>query len=224
MTKYIIIAAGEATRWGNHLGVPKHFAPINGEPIIRRTVRQLRERGVAQDDIYVVSKDYELSGCVNVYPKLNYKDNDDADKFLSSRQYWDAKGRTVVMYGDVYFSEEAIDIILEDRRKSWTLFCRPTANEKYHYPYGECFAVSMYPSSYDKAEKMLHRIAEEKKAGRIKRCGGWEWARAMANMNLTKHYNELNVYTIINDVTNDVDFPDDYERLRKAVEDDLHLS
>lgn len=223
MTKYIIIAAGEATRWGNHLGVPKHFAVINGEPIIKRTVRQLRERDVAQDDIFVVSKDYELSGVVNVYPKLNHK-NAEADKFLSSRGYWSKHGRTVILLGDVYFTDNAIDKIMNDMNRNWTFYCRPEPHEKYGYPWGEGFAVSFYPKDIRTAENKLHKITEVYRRGDLKRCGGWEWARAMANMNLTKHYNELNVYTIISDATNDIDFPDDYERLRKAVEDDLHLS
>ena len=35
------IADGDGTRWGNYLGVPKHLAPVDGVPILYRTVRLL---------------------------------------------------------------------------------------------------------------------------------------------------------------------------------------
>ena len=33
------MADGEGKRWGNYLGIPKHLIEIDGEPIIKRTVR-----------------------------------------------------------------------------------------------------------------------------------------------------------------------------------------
>ena len=35
----IFICAGEATRWNNYGGTPKHYAILNGEPIIERATR-----------------------------------------------------------------------------------------------------------------------------------------------------------------------------------------
>lgn len=107
--RIIIIAAGDATRWGNYMGVPKHYAVINGEAVIERIVRLLKKRG--QNDIWVVSKHYEIAGVHNYRAKLNPR-NHDADKFLSSSDLWHPAKRTIVVYGDVYFTESAIDTIL----------------------------------------------------------------------------------------------------------------
>lgn len=63
-TTAIIICAGDATRWGNYLGVPKHLIEIEGERLLDRTVRLLRERGIT--DIFIVvkrpSKKYRVEG------------------------------------------------------------------------------------------------------------------------------------------------------------------
>lgn len=100
--KAIIIAAGQATRWNNHLGVPKHFAPVDGEPILHRTVRLLCERGVR--DINIIAKPgdnrYLIPDTVTHTPKTRL-DFGDADKFLSSRDLWDTDGRTTIGRWDV---------------------------------------------------------------------------------------------------------------------------
>ena len=42
--RIVILCAGDATRWGGYLGLPKHLVPIHGEPLLHRTVRLLRTR------------------------------------------------------------------------------------------------------------------------------------------------------------------------------------
>ena len=44
--KYIIMAAGKGTRWNNYLGIPKHLIEINGETLLARTTRLLKENGI----------------------------------------------------------------------------------------------------------------------------------------------------------------------------------
>lgn len=44
--RYIIMAAGKGTRWNNHLGVPKHLVKINGETLLGRTTRLLKENDI----------------------------------------------------------------------------------------------------------------------------------------------------------------------------------
>jgi len=52
---FIIMADGDGKRWNNYLGIPKHLVEINGEPIIKRTVRLLKENGV--NNIIITSRD-----------------------------------------------------------------------------------------------------------------------------------------------------------------------
>ncbi len=217
-TRFIIIAAGNGSRWDNHLGIPKHYAMIDGEPIIERTVRLLKERGA--QDIWVVSTKYDMPDARPYYPTLN-PDNEDADKFISSQDIWSKNRRTVVIYGDVYFTENAIDIILNEPCPYYRLFCRPTHSEKFGYPYGECFAVSFYSLDHGSLKYNLQRLVHLFKADVIDRIGGWELTRLMAGVpihEMNDHKNFLENYIIIDDETNDVDYPSDYELLKKAVE------
>lgn len=216
----IIICAGEATRWGNHLGVPKHFAPIDGEPILNRTVRQLLERGMR--DIHVVSKDdprYKIEGAEQYIARVDYENNADADKFLSSKELWNKDGRTIVMYGDCFFTDDAIDQILKFDNRRWTLFCRPFASKITRTPWGECFAQSFYPEDIEKHESALHLTARLFKEGAISRCGGWEHFNAFIGKE-TKDITNVEADSlmasdhcyVINDWTDDFDYPEDYDR------------
>ena len=217
----IIICAGEAKRWANHLGVPKHLVPVDGEPILNRTVKLLEQNGVA--DIHIVSKDdprYDVDGAEQYIPELNYAEHADADKFLSSKALWNREGRTVVFYGDVYFTQAAITVICHYAKTEWTLFCRPNKSSYTGSPWGECFAQSFYPHDIPKHETALHRIARLYKRGVINRCGGWEHYRAMIGLPDNKIRSKIfkRNFVEIDDFTDDFDYPEDYERFlaRKA--------
>lgn len=215
-TRYIIICAGEASRWGNYLGVPKHFANLNGEPILHRTIRLLTKHKISPDDIYVVSRDYDIGRVRNYTAKLNPR-NHDADKFLSSHELWNKDGRTVILYGDVYFSEEAIQTIINDETPYWRLFCRPWASEITGTEYGECFAVSFFPFDHKTCKKKLKQLIHLYNGGLLGRIGGWEWSRMMAEVDIryiADHLDDLPVYIVIDDETDDIDYPVDYERMK----------
>lgn len=216
-TVAIIIAAGEATRWGGYNGVKKHFAVIDGEPIIERTVRLLNN----YDDmkIYVVGADeeYQIKGSELYIPTKNKK-NFDADKFLNSQDLWNKNGRTLVVYGDVFFTEYAIERIMGNHEVDWRLYARPYASEYTGTPYGECFVQSFYPHNFADHHAALRRIVDLYSKGLIPRCGGWEHYRQMIRIPETEMYRHLvgEKLEVIDDYTDDVDYPEDYERIKKA--------
>lgn len=225
-TRAIIICAGEATRWNGYLNTPKHLIKIEGERLLDRTVRLLSERGV--QEIFTVVKEktptYHVDGAVQYKAKLNPEKNVDADKFLSSRELWNEYGRTIVIYGDCYFTEEAMDTIVSFPERDWQLFCRPEASEVTGTPWGECFAFSFYPEHHADQEEKLNYIAELYKAGTITRCGGWEHYRALTGrkgIKVRRPHKMTDHYTEINDWTDDFDFPGDFiewtSRRAKAV-------
>lgn len=215
-TRAIIICAGEASRWDNYLNTPKHLITIEGERLLDRTVRLLNERGVKE--VYVVvkriTKEYQTKGATQWVAKLNPEENVDADKFLSSKELWNPKGRTLVFYGDCYFTEEAMDTIVGFEKREWTLFCRPNASEITGTPWGECFAQSFYPEHLESHETSLHYIARLYKEKVITRCGGWEHYRAMTGRTGRKvrlpHVMTTN-YVEIDDWTDDFDYPKDLD-------------
>ena len=200
----IIICAGEATRWNNHLGVPKHLIEVDGETILQRTVRLIRKYCNADTKIYIVVKNlkdkrYFVEGSATVCADLETR-NKDADKFLSSRHLWSNDSRTIVFYGDVWFSDDAMKTIIKHKEDEWVLF----ANKD------ECFAQSFYPK--DKAEhlKALESVRDMHCSGDIGRCGGWEHYRKMNGYPVREHkYGKR--FFLIDDLTDDFDYPKDYD-------------
>jgi hypothetical protein len=213
-TRAIIIAAGDATRWNNHKKIPKHFAMVDGEPIIKRTVALLQGYDC---DVHVVAKTprYKINGSQLYIPSLK-GENADADKFLSSRELWNELGRTVILYGDVYFTGGAMDKIMNHPHPGWNLFGRVGASSFTGGNHGECFAISFYHDYIPEFEAALRRIINLWFNGRIDRCGGWEVYKAMIKMpdDVFFFHDEPLVgrrFTNIDDWTEDFDWPIDYE-------------
>ncbi|MDG4792013.1 NTP transferase domain-containing protein [Micromonospora sp. WMMD1102] len=190
MTTVIVICAGEASRWQNYTGTAKHLIAPEGERLIDRTVRLFRDAGAER--VLVVSKPgdtrYEVDGAERVDAQLR-PDNGDADKFLSSRHMWSDTGRTVVVYGDVWFEHAAVTEIMR-ARGDWTLYCRSGPSPITGATSGECFAVGFHPQHHTEYETALRRVASLWRSGVLRRCGGWESYRAIAggpNADLRRH-------------------------------------
>lgn len=103
--QYIIMANGQGTRWNNFLGISKQEAVINGERLIDRTVRLIKEK--TKDKVYILSsnKRHDNDNAIRIV--------DHADKFENYSLAYDyINEETVYLYGDTYYEEEAIDAII----------------------------------------------------------------------------------------------------------------
>lgn len=224
--RVLILAAGDATRWGNYLGVPKHLAPLIGEPILHRTVRLIRE--LAPDaDVRIVVKDkrdplYDVPGSRRYKARLN-PGNGDADKFLSSRHLWDPQDRTIVLYGDCFFTREALHTILTaEPVDGWWFVGRFGQSSFTGCVGGECFAFILDPPGHHRFEAALHRVADLWRDGVIARCGGWETYRALHGLpddqileyigtDGSNRNPNLGHCTVVDDWTEDLDAPSDWK-------------
>lgn len=200
----IIIAAGEATRWNNYRDTPKHLLQIGGEPILHRTARLLKQH---VPTVWVVGPNdgrYHQHGAniFTVEPKPS-----DADKFYSSKPLWN--GHTLIVYGDVYFTDHAIDTMCQPVDE-WTLFCRPEGSTITGSPYGECWGYSVPARQLRRFEHRLIWLAGMHELQETHRCGGWELYRALLDQNLDEHRMTTN-YQVIDDWTEDFDYPRDYD-------------
>jgi hypothetical protein len=214
MTNAIIICAGEGTRWGDYLGVPKHLIEVDGERILNRLVRLINKYAVEDTKIYVVARDhdkrYEVPGSTYYEADLN-PHNFDADKFLSSRALWNGQGRTVVFYGDCYFTDEAVKTIMEHEGADWLLFARFDKSDITGCPWGECFAQSFYPKDIDRHAVALYELVALLQKRVLDRCGGWEHYRMMNGIDPKIHEKKGGFFEI-NDFTDDFDYPADFDR------------
>lgn len=213
----VIIAAGTGSRWNNHLALPKHLAPVRGEPIIHRTQRQLRELGVL--DVRVVTTDHRYATTGTLEAPRGFESlSRGAKKFLDSRHLWNTQGRTLVVYGDVCFTHDAMRAVVGYRGVEWTLFARLTESTFDAERNAECFAQSFHPHGIPEHEAALEKLAHLEATRRVSRSGGWEHYALMTGAKLTRKgarppQVDRGRLVVIDDATDDIDTPADYQRL-----------
>jgi len=193
--KYIIMCAGDGKRWGNYLGVPKHLITINGETLLGRTTRLLKENGI--NDYIITGNDTRYCDYGRVVNQ-SYKDCE-IDRFE------EIEDDICYIYGDVYFKEEALKKIVETEAKDVLFFGSKD----------EIFAIKIKDRKlfFDNKNKIKKMYLE----GKINRCIGWEVYKSINNIPLDKHIITKRYIKIL-DGTDDIDFPKDYEKFKLRME------
>jgi hypothetical protein len=211
----ILMCAGRAERWGRHLGVHKHLIPIDGERLLDRTLRLVR-RHTPDAPVVIVAFDpqYARDGCERFEPAHGPVDFCDTDKFLSAESRWADRGQTVILYGDVFFTEAAMATIL-----SYTgphrFFGRREGSFFTGRPWREMFALSFPADERHWMHDQLLRLRHDLLTGRSPRGGGWELFHQL-------HGRTWDNFIVIDDFTDDFDFPSDFDRWFRRWSNPLH--
>lgn len=215
--RILILAAGEATRWGDHLGLPKHLVPLRGEPILHRSVRLIRKLR-PDADIRIVVRDladprYHVPGALVEQAHLR-EQNGDADKFLSSMHLWHPEDRTVLLYGDCYLTTPSMERIVSGRghEDGWHVVARFGASTWTGTEWGENFAHVIDPVAQARYRDCLFELAARRRREDIWRAGGWEQYALMARGDLTEPGRNIGFATHVDDWSDDFDYPADYDR------------
>lgn len=205
MTRVIILAAGDGTRWGNYRGTPKHLTKVEGKVLLERTAKQFLKY---TDDVCIIGLDerYKVDG-TSLYviksPNTHWRD---AAKFLCSRNLWLRDGRTVLVFGDVYFTSDAVQKIMRNK-DNFKFFLRKDANEETGARWKEIFALSFDETMAPKiAQNLLYLLSQNQ----MHRAAGWDLYRYMVGPTANGLFNNPH-FVEINDWTEDFDFPDDLE-------------
>jgi len=225
--KVIILAAGDGLRWDNFRYSPKHLIEIERERLIDRTVRQYLKY---TDDVTVVGSDnrYRVEGAQLfipdrptefVYPVSRPRPWREMDKFGSSMSLWADDKRTILVYGDVYFTDDAVNTVMT-HEKAWRCFCRTRPSQITGKDCMEIFAYSLDPNDHDSFRHAINSLMESKTA-----TGGWSLFRYLTsgNGNLIADYQMMfnnDKYVEIDDWTEDFDYPKDlieWEKRRNSV-------
>lgn len=212
--RVIVACAGPQVKWSNYLGIPSHFAPVRvsedseeREPLIRRTLRQVA-RYTAPGDVFLTAPaghpDYWLGG-------VTVCEGHGASEFDSTRALWSRDGRTILLLGDVYFSDLAIRKIFGSPGQDYRAFGRHGGSNVTLTPYGELFAHSWFSEQIPEIEEHLARVNEARTQG-ILRPHGWMLLRSFQGVPLNMHVVKPSYFTQISDWTDDIDFPEDFER------------
>ena len=216
---------------------PKQLLKVNGEIIVERTIRLLRENGIT--DIAVSTNN----------PKFDYLDvellHNKKDKFVTLspnevkascyswlNAYYPIDEPVCYLHGDVYFSDEAIKQIVEAKVKDTMFICVPDKqdipnkdyrNRKGREPLG--YKVENYKLFRNAIDDLLNMIDEGKFINAKQSPIAWTVYRYLNGLDIglnAKNYGDLNDifkskgdYMIINDYTTDIDSEKDI----KIIED-----
>lgn len=232
--RIIITAAGKARRWGNHLNVPKHLAPVpaaNGETetLLRRLTRQARELGVK--DIVIVSPPddprYETEGA-RLYPRAVKKRWFQSDRFMTP-ELWNKDGRTLYIPGDLYATDEAMRRMIVEPLRDWIWYMRLTRDVYYGVERSRAtFGFGFWPEHHDFLLMTMKYVnaLERNPASPVRRSLGVDIYRAMAHespedLARTKGDKVFRDYpphlVKIMDETTDIDSVAQYQHLMKIV-------
>ena len=207
----LILCAGDGTRWGNHLGVPKHLIPIEGQRLLNRTAAQFAEHGEVE---VVVSDITDTRYWVPTPALIDIAHLDPTrygvDKLLSARHCWDPTQAMVLAFGDVWFSDDAVETIAKAAagdRWAWVARFGPSAWK----PHGEGFAFVLPVGWLGDFETAANQVVEMRRRGEIRRALGWEVYRWLAGGDPQRH-DRLPGLVEVDDFTDDFDTPIDYRR------------
>lgn len=205
--KYIIMCGGHYSRWNT----PKHLSIINGEPLVARTIRLLREQGITDISISSDNSVFEQFGV----PVLKHTNNYGRKNGVWPEAFYPLDEPCTYLFGDVVFSPEAIKTIIETETDDIEFFAsaKPYA-KNYIKPYSEPFAFKVVNQEHLKQAQQEFR--KEFDAGHFTRKVplSWEFWQVVKKTPLNKI--TLN-YVAIRDYTCDIDKPEDVERFNKEV-------
>ena len=205
--KYIIMCGGYYSHWNT----PKHLSMINGEPIVARTIRLLKEQGIADISISSNNPIFEQFGV----PVLKHTNNYGKKGGLWSEAFYPLDEPCTYLFGDVVFSPEAIKTIIDTETDDIEFFAsaKPFA-ENYIKPYKEPFAFKVVNQEHLKQAQKDCR--KEFEAGHFKRKVplSWEFWQVVKKTPLNQ---EIMNYVPIQDYTCDIDKPEDVVKFNKEV-------
>lgn len=188
-----ILAAGEQQRWGKY--PIKQLLPINGEPLILRTIRLL-----GKNKPIVVTHRPEIIAQVPYWliPKRRYWTT---ETLLSTSDKWYSE-QIVILLGDVLYSPRSLDLILSKRGR-FTVFGSSH----------EIFALSFYdkPRVIQAAKETIEQAARGEHFGKLRNLYHTYYDIKDKNEYDTNHPHFEKIHSSITDYVTDFDTPEQYE-------------
>ena len=225
--KYIIMCGGN---YSDKFETPKQLLKVNGEILVERTIRLLKENGIK--DIAITTNDsrFNYLDVEIIEPKIEYKHNNPERHKKSNSSwlnaYYPIEEHCCYLHGDVYYSDNAIKIIVETKVKDTMFFCirdlhdgRPIGvNPKGREPLA--YKVENQ-KVFRKAIEDLFKMIDE---GKFKTDPiSWNLYRKINGLELDYKgfgngiFNTKGDYIAIDDYSTDVDSMGDIEKIEKFI-------
>lgn len=210
--KYIILA-------NSSIGfeTPRQLSIVRGEPLIKRTIRLLKENGISDIIISSKNKAFDNLGVERHTPLYNdYDPSDPKSAWLKAFPIELMGEPTCYLFGDVYYSEYAIRTIIEKDNNDILFFCTYNNNSPYYIKHhDEPLAFKVY--DFKKFKYHINRLIDMwNNDETLRRPIAWELYRSINEQDVNVHKLTKN-YVIINDESCDIDTIDDIKLLNERL-------
>lgn len=212
MFKIIIMCGGVYDNFKEH----KALSIINREPLVKRTIRLLKENGIKT--IFISSNDDRFSEFGTVIKHENsYRYENGVVKGYWVDAYYPTNEPTIYLHGDVYYTKEAISKILNYKTKVNTMIGNKWALNENHDKVGEPFGWIIVDQ--EKFRNAINECKELQDEGKIERgyAISWELYEVLNDYDINDFIIDKETYLVIDDETDDVDRPEKIEILNKKV-------
>lgn len=212
MYDVIVMCGGYYENFKEH----KALSVINGERLIERTIRLLKENNI--ENIYISSNDDRFSEFGTVIKHENsYRYENGKSKGYWVDAFYPTNEPTIYLHGDVYYSEEAIKKILNYNPKVNTMIGNKWALNDNHDKVGEPFGWIIVDQ--EKFRNAINKCKQLQDEGKIERgyAISWELYEVLNGYNVNDFIITEDTYLVIDDETDDIDSPEQIEILDKKV-------
>lgn len=207
MRKFVIMCGGFYEQFEQ----PKALTMVHGEMVVERTLRLLQDAGIDKEQTYISATDkrFEQFG-VDVLVHNNtyrYEDGEMKGYWLDAFfPHFPEDTKVTYLYGDVIYTQDAIDTIVNCEREGNILFGTGMAKNKLHNNWGEPFAykvddykafmlgIKLVKLMYDNGKVNRHPIT-------------WELYRFLNGLDINVQAVRDETYIVIDDGTMDIDAP-----------------
>jgi molybdopterin-guanine dinucleotide biosynthesis protein A len=219
----IVIAGGEGSRFESD--VPKHLVEIAGEPLVKLLAKRLSK--------YTNKLKIIIPPGAEIYKQLLGREfqlvpregsaKPGTSKHIEAVKVSSNNKNLLIIYGDCYITNNALEKIFQEilsTKKMLYFFCR---HDNYFFVNkggGEIFGVYIDKNYKGYFLEAAHKTQELFDSKKIWRDGTWEIAKTLKNHTTEHEYREhpnFDFYFEINDLTDDIDFIEDYSHLRTLI-------
>lgn len=222
--KYVLMCGGNYPEFGKR----KQLLKVNGEILVERTIRLLKENGIEDIAISTNCHEFDYLGLPVIMQQNEYICGSEYENKKSTycwlNAYTPLEEPACYLHGDVYFSDEAIKTIIDTPVKDTMFFCVPdwtdVQKDRRNYKGREPLAYKVQNQEvFRNAINDIFKMVDEGKFANGLPPICWHLYRYLNGYDLkfeAKKWTEINNifqskgdYVAINDYTTDVDHPED---------------
>lgn len=222
----VVLAAGDGSRF-TPSDVPKHLAVLAGETILGRVVRlwvgHCDALSVIVPPELVEQYRSNISGAASLIPR-SQRPTSNSLKYREALRAWDGASDLVIVFGDVFFTQAAIETISHKAvDDEFLFFCRFGASPVTGAIWGEPHAIYVPASRIGSFRDSVDLVHSSFLSGELWRDGGWEIAKALSGVPVARMHRHIRLpsYVEIDDLSDDIDYLQDYQRMVDLVPQDL---